>query len=70
VGPIRPVRRNDPATPPVEPVRPAILSPIEREEARRRREEARQRREQARRKVLEREKKNAQDPSRGVDHLG
>ena len=52
MGPIRPVRRNDPANPPVEPVRPAILTPLEREEARKRRE-------QARKQALERERRKA-----------
>ena len=64
MGPIRPVRRSDPLNPPVEPVRPTILTPVEREEARKRRE-------QARKKKLEAEgKKPAQGSPRIVDHLG
>jgi hypothetical protein len=64
VGPIRPVRRQDPVNAPVEPVRPTILTPLEREEARKRRE-------QARKKVVEEErKKKPQGSSGGVDHFG
>ena len=63
MGPIRPVRRSDPANSPVEPVRPTILTPIQREEERKRRE-------QARKRLLERQRESAQDRGGGVDHYG
>lgn len=69
MDPIYRVTRREPGAPPVEPVdRLRLLSPAEREEARRKREE--KRREAAARSAKRPAKKSPQDPGSRTDYFG